>query len=81
MANACSQLLKNLDKIHTTELCEIRIKKNLELSTDVIKYCIDCIKQAIRIERKGKNFYVYTAHSIITINAQSYTVITAHRVV
>lgn len=70
----------DLDKLHTTELGKIRIKKNLSLETDdVIKWCCDCIKnpQAI-IERKGKNIYVYIDDYVLTINAHSLTLITAH---
>ena len=72
-------LLSNLDKIHTTELGEIRIKKNLSLNTaDVIKWCIKKIKKADKIVRNGKNWYVYFDNSYLTINAHIYTIITAH---
>ena len=38
------ELLSNLDKIHTTDLGVVRIKKNLCLDTnDVVKYCISKI--------------------------------------
>lgn len=74
-------LLLNLDKIHTTDLGVDRIKKNLFLDTnDVVKYCIhkildkDCI-----IYREGKNWYCEIDHIKITINASSYTIITAHK--
>lgn len=70
----------DLDKLHTTELGKIRIKKNLSLETDdVIKWCRDCMNnpQAI-IERKGKNIYVFVNDYVLTINAHSFTLITAH---
>jgi hypothetical protein len=57
----------------------IRIKKNLELETnDVVDWCKKKIKNANTIIRNGKNWYIHTGGSIITINAHSYTIITAH---
>lgn len=76
-----SELLCSLDKIHTTELGEMRIKQNLSLdSADVVEWCKDKIssKNAV-ISRKGKNWYIYVDHCILTINAYSYTIITAHK--
>ena len=75
-----NDLLANLNKIHTTELGAIRIKRNLRLKTDdVVNWCIQKTKQADSITRKGKNWYVYAGDAVITINAGSYTIITAHR--
>ena len=75
-----NDLILNINKIHSTELGIIRIKKNLELKTnDVIKYCKKIIKEAENINRKGKNWYVYKGDCII-INANSNTIITAHRI-
>jgi hypothetical protein len=74
-----SHLIDNLDKIHTTALGIERIKQNLGLDTDdVVVWCIKRISQAHTIIRKGKNFYVHTENIVITINAHSYTIITAH---
>lgn len=76
-----NELIKNIEKIHTTDLGIIRIKKNLSLNTnDVVKWCKERIldKNAF-IERKGKNWYVTISNSIITVNAYSYTIITAHK--
>ena len=73
-----NNLLENLDKIHTTPLGIVRIKKNLQLETDdVVHWCISKIKKADKIIRQGKNWYVYIANVILTINAHSYTIITA----
>jgi len=73
--------LSNLDKIHTTELGELRIKRNLELETDdVVKWCVKKIKKADKIVRKGKNWYVYVGDFVLTVNAGSFTVITGRRV-
>jgi len=76
-----NDLIENINKIHSTELGIIRVKKNLELKTnDVIKYCKKIIEDADNINKKGKNWYVYKGDCIITINANSYTIITAHRI-
>jgi len=73
-------LLVNLDKIHTTVLGAERIKRNLGLTDDdTVNWCIQRIKQSDNIVRKGKNWYVYTEDSVITVNAHSYTIITAHK--
>jgi len=74
------ELIANIGKIHTTELGIIRIKKNLKLETDdVVKWCKNKIKNADKIIRKGKNWYIHKDDAIITINANSYTIITAHK--
>jgi intein-encoded DNA endonuclease-like protein len=76
-----NDLLKNIDKLHTTELGIIRIKKNLELNTDdVVNWCKKKTKNADDIVKNGKNWYVYIGDNVITINAKSYTIITAHKV-
>jgi len=73
-------LTQNIGKIHTTELGIERIKRNLDLETDdILNWCKPRIEQAIRITKKGKNWYVCAYDSIITINANSYTVITARK--
>lgn len=79
--NINNELLKNLDKLHTTELGIVRIKKNISLCTgDVVEWCKNKIKspEAIII-RKGKNWYINIEDIIITVNGYSYTIITAHR--
>ncbi len=79
--NLDNELLKNLEQLHTTELGVARIKRNLSLETDnVIEWCKAKINadNAV-ITRKGKNWYVNADGCIITVNAYSYTVITAHK--
>ena len=75
-----NHLLDNLDKIHTTDLGIIRIKRNLSLNVDVVEWCIEKIKseEAI-ITLKGKNWYIQVEHCVITVNKHSYTIITAHK--
>lgn len=74
-------LLQNIDKIHTTELGVIRIKRNLNLvEDDVVSWCKNQILNSdASIIRTGKNWYITFDDFIITINAYSYTIITAHK--
>jgi hypothetical protein len=58
-----------------------RIRKNLGLDDiDVAAFCRSRIldKSAI-ITRRGKNWYVRINGCVITVNASSYTIITAHK--
>ena len=76
-----NELLDNMDKLHTTELGVVRIKRNLSLDTDdVVEWCRDKINSdnAV-ITRSGKNWYINIDACIITVNAYSYTIITAHK--
>ena len=76
-----NELLKNLDKLHTTELGVERIKRNLSLDIDdVVDWCKAKINSVNAvITRSGKNWYVNIDNCIITVNAYSYTIITAHK--
>lgn len=79
--NADNELLKNLDKLDTTELGVERIKRNLSLDTDdVVDWCkvkINSVNAVIT--RSGKNWYVNIDNCIITVNAYSYSIITVHK--
>jgi hypothetical protein len=73
-------LIENIDKIHTTEMGIGRISKNLGISGDVVEYCKSKIlKDESTVNREGKNYYVDIDECIITVNASSYTIITAHK--
>ena len=73
-------LIENIDKIHTTEMGVGRISKNRGISGDVVEYCKEKIlKDESVVERNGKNYYVNIDDCIITVNASSYTIITAHK--
>ena len=79
----CTQdeLIENIDKIHTTDMGMDRIKRNLGLKDiDAVEWCKEKIldKDAV-ITRQGKNWYVKICDNIITVNAKSYTIITAHK--
>ena len=75
------EMIKNIDKLHTTEMGVERIKRNLGLTNcDAVEWCRSKImdKRAI-IGRQGKNWYAQIDGCIITVNASSYTIITAHK--
>lgn len=76
-----NELLANLDKLHITELGERRVRKNLDLSVQSV---VEWAKSQIRspkaeITRVGKNHQVLCENCRITVNASSFTIITAHR--
>ena len=74
-------LIENIEKVHTTEMGAGRIRKNLGLDDiDVVEWCRTKIldKDSV-ITRQGKNWYVRIEGCVITVNASSYTIITAHR--
>ena len=74
-----NELLKNIDKIHTTKMGIDRIKHNLNIDEDVIDYCKRVIlDNKCNIYKQGKNWYCELNNIRITINSYSYTIITAH---
>lgn len=74
-------LMQNLDRLHTTALGVERIRKNLDLEVeDVVAWCREKIQSPDSIiTRRGKNWYILTSCGEITVNAYSYTIITAHK--
>lgn len=74
-------LLTNIENLHTTEMGVERIKKNLNLNVDdVVEWCRGQIKDDnCNIRREGKNWYAEIEDIVITVNAHSYTIITAHK--
>ena len=75
------ELLNNIAKLHTTELGAVRIKRNLSIEyDDVVAWCREkMLSPDAIIERKGKNWYITVDECVITVNAYSYTIITAHK--
>ena len=74
-------VIKNIDKVHTTHLGEERIKNNLNImNIDIVKYIKNKIndKKSV-IYKKGKNYYCEVEKIIITINSYNYCIITAHK--
>ena len=75
-----NELLANIDRLHTTELGSFRVKRNLNLDVeDIVSWSAKKCGEATEIIKKGKNYYVYVDNIIITLNAHSFTIITAHR--
>ncbi len=74
------ELLEQIDKLHTTPMGIERIKRNLKLDDiDVVDYCKQIVLDLnATISRQGKNWYVRLSDIVLTINAYSYTIITAH---
>jgi ribosomal protein S18 acetylase RimI-like enzyme len=74
-----TDLMDNIDKLHTTALGVERIRRNLDLQVeDIVLWCKEAVKSADVIFGLGKNLYVYESGAVITINEQSHTIITAH---
>ena len=77
-----NELLKNLPLLHSTPMGVQRIKKNLRLTEDAgdtVEFCRNAIlRDDCQITRQGKNWYCQIDEMIITVNAYSYTIITAH---
>lgn len=76
-----TELIENIDKLHTTEMGAGRIKKNLQIEAeDIVSWCrTRILEEDAKIERRGKNRYAIVDGWRITVHAHSYTIITAHR--
>ena len=74
-------LIDNIEKVHTTEMGVGRIRRNLCLdNVDVVEWCkTKILDRNADITRQGKNWYVRIDGCVITVNASSYTIITAHK--
>ena len=77
-----NDLIENIEKLHTTPMGVDRIRRNLSLDDDVkdvVAFCRQIIlDDKAAITQKGKNWYVKIDGCVITVNAYSYTIITAH---
>ena len=73
------ELIMSINKLHTTNLGEKRIEKNLNINCDVVKYLKNKILDNNSIVyKKGKNYYCEIDNIRITINSYNYCIITAH---
>ena len=74
-------LIENINRLHTTDSGADRIRKNLGLGNiDAVECCRKKILDANSvIEKHGKNWYIHSDGYVITVNASSYTIITAHK--
>lgn len=76
-----NDITQNIAKIHTTPMGAKRIRRNLDLQIDdIVSWCKDAVKRADIIIGQGKNWYVYGSGVVITINAHSFTIITANKI-
>ena len=77
-----NDLIENIDNLHTTDMGAERIKRNLQIETDdIIQWCkVRILSKNSEIDRIGKNWYIIADNCRITVNAHSYTIITAHKV-
>ena len=77
-----NELLENIENLHTTPMGVDRIRCNLSLGDDVkdvVEWCRQKILDALAdISRQGKNWYIKIDGCVITVNAYSFTIITAH---
>ena len=88
MAGDKENLIENARKIHTTKLGAQRILKNLSVKfsgEDAQDQAEDFCRKKIlasncQISRRGKNWYCRVDDIEITVNAYSFTVITAHMI-
>ncbi len=57
-----------------------RIKRNCQIETDdVVQWSrVQILDKSAKIERIGKNWYIFTGHYKITVNAYSYRNIRFH---
>ena len=74
-------LLENINNVHTTKMGIDRIKKNLKLeNVNIVQYCKNKIlDKNCNIYKRGKNWYCEVDNIVITINYNSYTIITVHK--
>ncbi len=77
-----NDLIRNVDKLHTTKMGTDRIKRNLGIETDDVALWRKekILDENVLIERLGKNWYATVRGCRITVNAHSFTIITAHTV-
>ncbi len=78
-----NDLIENIEKLHTTPMGVDRIRRNLSLGDDVedvVEWCRQKILDTnADTTRQGKNWYVKIDGCVITVNAYSFTIITAHK--
>ena len=76
-----NDLIKNIDRLHTTEMGIERIKRNLSIESDDVWqwFIAKILNEGAIMKRRGKNWYIRMDDCELTVHACSYTVITAHR--
>ena len=75
--------MKNsVQSLHAAGLGALRIKRNLNLETDDVVAGPRAVVAATlpdSVIQRGKNYYIYGSDFVLTTNAHSNTVITAHK--
>ena len=82
-ADLAALLARCMKKLHTTELGAQRVRQHLLLdrNVDVIEWCRKkLLSDNALISRRKKNLYIIAGGCEITLNSESGTIITAHRV-
>jgi hypothetical protein len=81
MSKGNNILIDNIEKMHTTDLGNIRINKNTDQQlVNCVEWCKKIVLDTTSvIERKGKNWYVSSSDFTITVNADNYSIITVHK--
>ena len=75
-----NELTDHIDELHTTDLGAVRVKRNLALEGDPVEWCrTKMLDENAQMERAGKNWYIRIDGCVITVNASSRTIITAHK--
>ena len=71
----------DIAKLHTTAKGVLRIARNLSIAEESsLSYCIAVINdERTDVVRRGKNLYYAGGDIVVTVNASSLTIITAHR--
>ncbi len=78
-----SEILENIDKMHTTELGVQRIKRNIcrpdeETDVELISFCKSLVSAPdCNIEKRGKNWYCSKDNVELTVNSYNFCIITA----
>lgn len=81
--DSLTAFILGVDNLQTTSLGEKRIIRNLRLSPwqDAVSFCREVLfSPNSRIYRSGKNWYGEYGDIRITVNAGSFTIITAHMI-
>ena len=81
MENEAASLFANLNRLHTTGPGAERIRKNLGIAAaDVVACCRRLVETpGASITQRGKNWYVSSGGCLVTVNASSFTIITARK--
>ena len=72
------EMLNRVEELHTTPMGYIRINSIFQKDDECISYIKEILKDpSTDVIRLGKNYYLYCKDYIVTINASSFTIITA----